>query len=66
MSPLVYLFFSIPANYRPTDNSYAMCAVNAANNVVLVGQASVGTDGAIRQSLTSTCRGIVGFAEYNI
>lgn len=58
--------FSIPSEYRPSSNNGAVCIVTTDANASVAGHAVIGSDGTITQGLTSNCRGITGFAEYDI
>ena len=58
--------FSIPAAYRPAGNNGAPCIVTTDTGASVVGYATIGTDGTVKQAMTGHCRGIVGFAEYEL
>lgn len=58
--------FSIPSGYRPSANNGAMCIITTDSNASVAGYATIGADGTIKQGLTNNCRGISGFAEYEV
>lgn len=58
--------FSIPEDYRPSDNNGGPCIVTTDTGASVVGYATIGADGTVKQAMTGYCRGIVGFAEYEL
>ena len=58
--------FSIPADYRPSGNNGGPCIVITDTGAAVAGYATIGTDGTVKQAMTGYCRGIVGFAEYQV
>ena len=58
--------FSVPEAYRPSANNGGPCIVTTDTGAAVAGYATIGTDGTIKQGMTGYCRGITGFAEYQI
>ena len=58
--------FSIPAAYSPAANNGGPCIVTTDTGAAVAGYATIGTDGTVKQAMTGYCRGIVGFAEYQV